>query len=146
MSFAAIYKKMIDGVNLLGLSKDIDSIDVAKMSGAGTTTALNAVTSTTTSSEIDIRGYKHIQLTLVGAAFSEGNFAVSFLGDSITGGTFGDIYRQLADGTYVKVADITISANVTVTYVLPYIGCKYLKIKGTRTTDGTLTAYVTPFN
>jgi hypothetical protein len=133
-------------VNILGLSKDIDSIDVGRMSNAGTITALNGITATATSSEIDLGGYKHIQLTLVGSAFTSGNFVVAFKGDSITGGDFGDIYQQKIDNTYDKVADITIYANGTVTYIIQNIGCKYLKLIATRTTDGTLSAYVTPFN
>ena len=142
----AIFKKLLDGVNILGLSKDIDSIDVGKMSNGGTITALNGITATTTSDEIDLRGYKHIQLTLIGSNFTSGNFAVSFKGDSLSGGAFGDIYQQKADNTYEKVADITVNSNATTTYVIPYIGCKYLKLTATRITDGTLSAYITPFN
>lgn len=142
----AIFKKLLDGVNILGLSKDIDSIDVGKMSNGGTITALNGITATTTSDEIDLRGYKHIQLTLVGSAFTSGNFAVALKGDSLTGGAFGDIYQQKADNTYAKIADITVNSSGTVTYIIPNIGCKYLKLTATRTTDGTLSAYVTPFN
>jgi hypothetical protein len=142
----AIFKKLLDGVNFLGISKDVDSIDVGKMSNGGTITALNGITATTTSDEIDLRGYKHIQLTLVGSAFTSGNFAVAFKGDSLTGGDFGDIYQQKDDKTYAKVGDITVNANGTATYIIQNIGCKYLKLVATRTTDGTLSAYITPFN
>lgn len=140
----AIFKKLLDGVNILGLSKDIDSIDVGKMSNGGTTPI--TFSATATSSEIDLRGYKHIQLTLVGSTFSSGNIVISFKGGSITGGDFGDIYIQKPDNTYEKVASITINSNAVVNYIIQNIGCKYIKLNAVRTTDGKVTAYVTPFN
>ena len=130
------------------LSKDIDSIDVGKMSQSGVTTALNAVTATTTSDEIAVgaAGFKHIILEITGSAFSSGNFVIAIKGCSVSGGTFGDIYRIKEDGTYAKVSDITINSNTTVKYVIPFVCTAYLKITGTRTTDGTLTVKVTAFN
>lgn len=134
--------------SLTTLSSSLDSIDVAKMSNGGTTIALNAVTSTTTSAEISVgaSGFKHVKVELLGASFSSGNFVVSLSGCEISGGTFGSIYVLRDDGTFAALGAMTINSNVNVVYVLPNIAVNYLKIAGTRTTDGTLTARVTPFN
>lgn len=131
------------------LSSDTDSVNVGKMGHGTTVTALSAVSATTTSSEISVgaAGYKHVKIELTGASFSSGNFAVTFTGAETSGSTFGAIYKLKSDlSAFATVPSITISSNVVVTYIIENIGVNYLKVVGTRTTDGTLTAKVTPFN
>jgi hypothetical protein len=118
------------------------------MSHSGVVTALNAVTATTTSDEISVgaSGFKHIKLELTGAAFTSGNFAVTISGCDISGGTFTTINKQKDDATFTPILVPTISTNATFIYVIPFVSCNYIKVTGTRTTDGTLTAKVTAFN
>ena len=131
------------------LDKDLDSINVGKMGNGGTTTALNAVTATTTSSEIAVgaNGFKHVAIELTGASFASGNFAVTLTGCTIAGGTYGAIHKLKDDlSAFAVIPTITVSTNGVITYIIENISVNYLKITGTRTTDGTLTAKVTPFN
>ena len=128
------------------LSSSLDSIDVGKMSNGGATTALNAITATTTSAEIEVgaKGYKHIMLEFTGSGMTSG-YAITLTGSAITGGTFGAIYKQKDDGTFVATSSITFATNGVLNYVIPFVAVNYLKITGTKT-DGTLTVKVIPFN
>ena len=138
------------GINNLevALSKDIDSIDVGKMSNGGSVLALNAVATTTTSAEIAVgaAGFKHVAVELTGSAFTTGNFAVAITGCSVSGGTFGTINKQKDDASFAPIVIPSISTNATFIYIIPNVAVNYIKITGTRTTDGTLTVRVTPFN
>jgi len=130
------------------LSKDIDSIDVGKMSNGGMSVALDAIIVTTTSAEISVgaSGFKHIAIYLEGSAFTSGNFAFTLTGSAISGGSFGSINKQIDAGTYASIGLPAISTVANFCYIIPNIGVNYLKILATRTTDGTLTARVVPFN
>lgn len=130
------------------LSSEVDSVDVGKMTQGTVTTALNAVTATTASDEIPLgaAGFKSLAIEFTGAAFTSGNFANTITGAAISGGTFGNIYRKKDDGTDVQVTLPTINANATTLYIIENLGVPYIKITGTRTTDGTLTVKVVPFN
>jgi len=130
------------------LDKDIDSIDIGKMSNGAMTVALNAIVATTTSAEISVgaNGYKHVAIYLEGSAFTSGNFALALTGSALSGGSFGSINRQVDAGTYAEHTLPAISTNANFVYIIPNIGVNFLKITATRTTDGTLTARVVPFN
>jgi len=130
------------------LLKDIDSIDVGKMSNGGMIVALDAVVVTTTSAEISVgaSGFKHVAIYLEGSAFTTGNFAFTLTGSAISGGSFGSINKQIDAGTFASIGLPAISTAANFCYVIPNIGVNFLKILATRTTDGTLTARVVPFN
>jgi len=130
------------------LLKDLDSIDVGKMTNGGMTVALDAIVATTTSAEIPIgaSGFKHVALYLEGSAFTSGNFALALTGSALSGGTFGTINKQVDAGTFAVVSIPPISTNAGLCYVIPNIGVNFLKLLATRTTDGTLTVRVVPFN
>jgi hypothetical protein len=144
--FAAIYKKLIDGINIMKLSKDYDSIDVGKKSKGGVTTAHNAITATATSVEIDTTGYNWVSVECAVSAIASGNWAIELTGCAVAGGTYGTLYKLKDDGTQVAYPSVTLNANGTA--ILQYFigGVNYIKVKATRTTDGTLTCKVTPFN
>ena len=127
------------------LSSVTDSIDVAKMSKGGVTTAHSAITATATSSEIDCRGFNAISVEMAASALSAGNWVASILGCAVSGGTFGACYTPRDDGTFVAQATPAISANGNTTYYFKGIP-NYVKILATRTTDGTLTVKCTPMN
>lgn len=117
-----------------------------KSGKALTTTPLSAIVATTTSSVIDMNNYKNISLEITTADFTTGNWVVELLGCMTSDGTFGNIYKEQDAETFVQQKVPSISVNGTYIYTFLNIGAKYLKIKGTRTTDGTLTVKVTPFN
>ena len=109
-------------VNLnTALSKDIDNIDVGKMSNGGTTLAHNAITATTTSTEIDCRGFKNVRVSCEVTAISSATWTPSITGSENSGGTFGSIYRDIA-GTftaYSMPAQSVIGKNIYVIQNIP---------------------------
>jgi len=112
------------------------------------TVALNAVVATTTSSAIRLgaEGYQGFVLKVVTADFTSGNYVVSITGCDTSAGTFGGIHIQQNDGTTVQQTIDAISTNGTRYYVFKDMPLEFIKITATRTTDGTLTATVIPFN
>lgn len=132
-----------NGVSLTtNISADVgDNIDVSKMSKGTVTTAHSAITATATSVEIDCRGFNAISVECAVSAITSGNWAIEVTGCAITGGTFGSIWDQNSRKC------ITENLNANGNYNLVYTGIpNYVKIVATRTTDGTLTAKVTPMN
>lgn len=128
------------------LSSQFDSIDVAKMSKGGTVTAHTGITATTTSAPIDMTGYRHISVEIVASALTAGNWVVELIGSNLIGGVYGNVNKMKDDGTFVQMKTPAVSANGTYIYEFTNIGVRYLELKATRTTDGTLTAKVTPYN
>ena len=128
-----------------GLSSEYDTIDVSKMSKGGITVAHNAITATATSLEIDCRGFNTISVECAVSAITSGNWLVEILGCAVSGGTFGECYSPKDDGTFAQQKTPVLNANGTTTYYFRGIP-NYVKVKGTRTTDGTLTCTVTPMN
>ncbi|MFH1429431.1 MAG: hypothetical protein ABIH39_06775 [Candidatus Margulisiibacteriota bacterium] len=127
------------------LSSDYDTIDVAKQSKGSVTVAHNAITATATSAEIDCRGFNTISVECAVSAISEGNWVMEVLGCAVTGGTFGECYVPKDDGTFVQQQTPAINSNGVYHYL--FVGIpNYVKLRGTRTTDGTLTCKVTPVN
>ncbi len=133
-------------VNLAtALSSDYDSIDVNRMGKGAVTIAHNAITATATSTEIDCRGFNTISVECAVSAITSGNWVAELLGCAVTGGTFGNCYTPKDDGTFAQQKTPTLNANGNTTYYFRGIP-NYIKIKATRTTDGTLTCTVTPMN
>jgi hypothetical protein len=128
------------------LNATFDSVDVKLMSKGSTTTPLNAITATTTSTPIDMTKHRHVSVEITVSAFTAGNFVVDLLGASIISGTYGTLHKLKDDGTFAQLKTPTISANGTYTYEFTNIGARYIELRATRTTDGTLTAKVTPYN
>ena len=131
------------------LTSSVDTIDVAKMSPDGVNLVMNGVVATTAVSAIPVlaNGFKHVAIQVEGSAFTTGNFAFALQGCEIVAGNYGSIFKQKDDGTFSLALGIpAISANGSSIYILPNIGVNYLKLTATRTTDGTLTVRVLPFN
>lgn len=127
------------------LSSSTDSIDVDKMSKGSVTTAHDAIESTATSSEIDCRGYNAISVECAVSAITSGNWLIEVLGCAVTGGTFGNCYAPKSDGTFFQQKTLVLDADGNYTFYFTGIP-NYVKIKATRTTDGTLTCKVTSMN
>lgn len=131
------------------LTSSVDTIDVAKMSPDGVNLVMSGVVVTTTVSAIPVlaNGFKHVAIQIEGSAFTSGNFAFALQGCEIIAGNYGSIYKQKDDGTFSTALGIpAISTNATFLYIFPNIGVNYLKLTATRTTDGTLSVRVLPFN
>lgn len=104
-------------VNLsTALSKDFDSIDVAKMSKSSIITAHNAISSTATSTEISSVGYNAILLHVV--ITGTGTWEASITSSPTSGGTFVDTY----DGTTkVSTGGLTESRCVLLRGITDYV-------------------------
>lgn len=127
------------------LSSTYDSIDVSRQSKGAVVVAHNAIVATTTSAEIDCRGFNTISVECAVSTITSGNWLVEILGSALSGGTFGNCYAPKDDGTFVQQKTPTLNADGTTTYYFGSIP-DYIKILATRTTDGTLTCRVTPMN
>lgn len=107
-------------------------------------TALNAVTSTTTSSVYDISMRSNISLVFLAASISSGNgvFTVDMSNDGtnwVTGIAMIDATSATAT-TYVTSK--TLSSNTTAGVYLPNSGFRLMRVKVTRTTDGAYSAFL----
>ncbi|MEW6382153.1 MAG: hypothetical protein AB1611_21465 [bacterium] len=127
------------------LSSEYDTIDVSRMSKGGVVVAHNSITATATSSEIDCRRFNTVSVECSITNVSSGNWLVEILGDAMSGGTFGLCYAPRDDGTFTQMKTPVLTANGNYTYYFRGIP-NYIKIKATRTTDGTLTCKVTLMN
>lgn len=105
------------------------------------TTAIDAKAATTTSNEIDCRGFNSIIVESI--VSGTGNWALDVMGCAVTGGTFGDCYSQQDAGTFTKMT-VTQNADGTRNCIFKGIP-NYVKIEATRTA-GTITVKVTPIN
>lgn len=114
-------------------------------------TPLDAVVTTTTSDPINVTQAKKITMLLTRASHTSGNGIFTVLG-SINGktGTYTPLNSIIQDLTnintqdYTRVASITLSSNTSVLAALDiqHNDFTHIKIKTTRTTDGTQTAKV----
>jgi hypothetical protein len=127
------------------LNSTVDSIDVARQAKGSVTVALSSIVVTTQSSEIDCRGFNAASVECALAASTAGSYVVSVQGCAISGGTFGNCYSLKDDGSHVAMATPSMSVNGNYTYHFRGIP-NYIKVTGTRSTDGTLTCKVTPMN
>ncbi|MEW5804071.1 MAG: hypothetical protein AB1847_18405 [bacterium] len=121
-----------------------DSVDVARQSKGEVVIAHNAITATATSAEIDCRGFNAVSIECAVSAISSGNWLVEILGCAISGGAFGNCY-ELQAGTWEIMQTPTLDADGNYTFLVRGIP-NYIKIRATRTTDGTLTCTATPMN
>jgi len=115
------------------------------MSKGAVFTAHSAIIATATSVAIDCRGFNMISVECAVSAITSGNWLIEILGCAISDGTFGECYKIRDDGLELQLKTPAINANSNKVYYFPAIA-NYIKIKATRTTDGTLTCKVTPFN
>lgn len=124
-------------VKIAPFDKDLDSFDVGKMSRGLATVALNAVSATTQSGEVDCRGYNSVILHCV--VTGTGNWNISVQYAPVTGGTFVDAY----DGTsQIAVNALTTNKAVYFRGVTDIIKVTATLASGT----GTLTATAIPLN
>ena|SRR3990167_7208228 len=113
------------------------------------TTALNAVTATTTSDPISIEGAKKVILELTRANHSAGSsaFKVQVSWDGVTYTDFAGLIDNIINSnaqTITRVVTKTLSSDITayVAMDLEYLWFKWIKVVVTETTDGTHTAKV----
>jgi len=114
-----------------------------------TIVALNAVTATTTSAAIPLKGVRKATLFLTRAAHSAGNtaFTVTVSGDDTTYVGYNKLVTNVTNTnsqTPIRVATVTLSSNTTetVSMDLALDALSSMKVVATETTDGTHTAKV----
>lgn len=132
-----------NGVSLTDvLDKDLDSIDVGKMSKGAPVTAHSAITATATSDEIDCRGFNAILIeTTVTVAAS--NWTIKVQGCMVSGGTFLDWYELANTGTMTLMS---YQFNASRGFVFRGIP-DWVKIVATEDVDGaTVTVKAQPLN
>jgi len=125
------------------LSSEVDSIDVAKMSKGEVDSALEDIVVTTTSSEIDCRGFNAISIEME-VIDSTNGWTVNILGSAISGGTFGYCYTPKDDGTFTQQVTSELYGDINATFYFTGVP-NYVKVEG-EGNDGTLTVRVTPMN
>lgn len=107
------------------------------------TTALDGVTSTTTSSTITLSGYSRISVQVIATAISSGNgvFIVEVSNDDSNWKQLQSLITNVTAQT--AAASVTLSANGNeLMFLDPELRFKYMRVKVTRTTDGTYSAKV----
>lgn len=118
------------------LSKDIDSVDVGKMSKGGATTAHNNISATATSIELNCTGFNSVIIHVSGIT---GTWDVSVQNATVSGGVFVDAYDDR--GTQMKATGVTAPRSVMFRGVLDYV-----KIVATNVAAGNVTVKVVPLN
>lgn len=109
---------------------------------------LNAVVVTTTSVPFNIEGFKRVGLQFLAASITSGNGV--FTVEGTIDGTNWVALNILIDNvtnsnveTLTHVASKTLSSNTSVLVWLDnFLGLKAIRVKATRTTDGTYSAFV----
>lgn len=111
--------------------------------------ALNAVTATTTSQPISLKGVKKATLFFTRANHSSGSsaFSVTVSADDSTYVTYNKLITNVTNTnsqTPVRVASVSLSSNTTetVSMDLTHDAFSSMKVTATETTDGTHTAKV----
>jgi hypothetical protein len=124
-----------------GLSSEIDSVDMNKMSKGGITLVHNAITATATSDEQDCRGYNAV---LVSVNISDAyNWTFKIQGSLASGGTFVDCYEQANTGVMVAMSYQT---NVSKIFLFKGIP-DFIKIVATEDENGaTVSVSIQPLN
>jgi len=127
--------------NPAALSSSTDGVDVDLMTKGTVTTAANAISSGTTSSEISCVGYNSILLQVI--LSTTGQWDVTITGSMTSGGTF-TAWNVVDNGTLVAMStlNLTASAGYTFTGVPDYIKVVTNEDSG----SATCTVYVQPFN
>jgi hypothetical protein len=125
-----------------GLSAASDSIDEAKRSKGSVTTAHSAITATTTSTEIDCRGFNAV-LVEVAISVQVKLWTTKIQGCLSSGGTFIDWYEMANTGTMTLMSYQTNASKGFVFKGIP----DYIKIVATEDEDtATYTCRVQPLN
>lgn len=122
-------------LNFGPLDKNLDSIDVGKMSKGGASTAHNAIAATATSAEIDCRGYNSV---IVHISAITGTWDIGVQNATVSGGLFVDAYDS---ATQMKAAGVTAPRSAVFRGVLDYV-----KIVATNVAAGAVTVKVVPLN
>lgn len=118
------------------LDKDIDSINVAKMDKGGVT-AFTGISTTTTTPEIDCRGYNAVKVWI--EISGSGEWKITLKDSATSGGTFVDAYNG---SSKMEISSISTSRSM----VFHGVG-DYVKIEATETSDGsTCVIKVQPLN
>lgn len=136
-----------------GISSSTDNIDINKMSAGGLITAHSAITATTTSAEIDCRGFNSVRIEVetTNVSSTDKVWTPTITGSCVSGGTFGQIFQNVAGTqTALVLPAISYSAgNIKQIYVIQGGIPSFLKITETLSgTNGTsaITVKVIPFN
>ena len=141
-------------VNLnTAMSSTFDSIDVNKMSSGGVVSAHSAITATTTSPEIDCRGFNSIRLEVetTNVSSTDKTWTPTITGSCVSGGTFGQVFQNIS-GTQTALTLPVIAfgaGNLKQIYVIQGGIPSFLKITETLAgTNGTsaVTVKAVPFN
>jgi len=113
------------------------------------TDAITGAIITTESDPIDITGAKKVTMMLTRAAHTSGSVAwtVALSLDGVTYEDSAKIITNVANAiaeNHVRVASVPQTANDTILAYLDveHTGARFMKLKATRTTDGTHTAVV----
>lgn len=139
-------------VNMVtSLSKDVDSIDVAKLSKGGviTPTELTSISATTTSNELtSCEGFNAILVEATVSNITSGNWVIELQGALTAGGTVGQYIDTLGiSSPALTNKHISPLLNANGVYIIIFKGiANYNKLVCTRTTDGTLSIKVQPLN
>ncbi|MFQ5574665.1 MAG: hypothetical protein ACE5E0_03455 [Terriglobia bacterium] len=114
------------------------------------TAAHSAISATATSNEIDVTGYNSILLECVVTNITTGNWVAEVLGALTSEASAGSIHRftEAAAGAMHKLITPSsgtgfMNADGTYTFLFEDLP-NFIKIKATRTTDGTITCRVQP--
>lgn len=118
-----------------GLSKDIDSIDVGKMSKGGASAPFTT-SATATSAEIPCVGYNSV---IVHISVITGTWDVSVQNATVSGGTFVDAYDDRA--VQMKAAGVTAARSILFRGVLDAV-----KVVATNVAAGSVTVKIVPLN
>lgn len=134
MSFAAIYKKLVEGINFKSLSfrNANDAVAIENVVQGPIDIALNNKTATATSNEINTAGYTAIALEI--NTWSSANIVVSVLNYPMTQqGTPdpGKVCRINTDGA-LQPLDVTVAADGTFVAFFP-LAFDFTKISVSRT-------------
>ena len=119
-------------------------MEYSTMSRGSTQTLLSGVTATTSSSEVDCSGYNRAALECAVSEITSGNWTVEVKGCFVTSGTVGSIYALRGSGWEAQITP-ELDANGVYIFIIENLP-PFVKITGTRTTDGTLTAKLILYN
>ena len=122
-------------------------VNIVNVDPAATVSALSGVTTTTTSAEIDCRGFNSIRIEREVTAVAAGTFTCTVTGSEVSGGTFGTIYKENSSNVQTAIALPTIDSVKKEVYSVSGGIPSFIKITETLAGGtGTITTKVTPFN
>lgn len=126
------------------ISVTATTVTVGNNSNASTTVLTMGLTSSV-GEPIDCRGFNLFSIECIVSDITAGNWLIEPLGNDEATGTFGELFKICDDGSELQLKPTNQVADGVKIYYFPAI-CNYIKIRATRTTDGTLTCKITPFN